>query len=252
MAEEKKKATKKTTAKKPAAAEKAEKVEKVEKKPKATTKKSPKAKKPAAKKEVTGAREAPEAAETKAEAPVEADKVEKAEKPEVTEEAKKVKGVRKEAARAAGPTAKPRPLPRPQEPSTLELDPETRRLLNARKTNKASFPEFRRIDSHKKDKLDPSWRRPRGHHAQLRRKKKAKGAFVKAGYGSPALVSGFHPSGYREVLVHRPADVAGIAKTEAIRIGRTVGRRKQLEIERVAREQNVKVLNPLNTFEEVQ
>ncbi len=266
MAEEKKKAatTKKPAAKKPAAAEKVEKVEKtvkvdkaekaekVEKKPKATTKstKAPKAKKPAKKE----AKETAEPTEARVEAPAEpaAEKAVEAEKPEVTEEAKKVKGVRKEAAKAAGPAPKPRPLPRPQEPSTLELDPETRRLLNARKTNKASLPEFRRIDAHKKAKLDPSWRRPRGHHAQLRRKKKAKGAFVKAGYGSPALVSGYHPSGYREVLVHRPADVAGIAKTEAIRIGRTVGRRKQLEIERVAREQNIKVLNPLNTFEGAQ
>jgi large subunit ribosomal protein L32e len=224
MAEAKKKATTKTTGKKAAA----------EKKPKATTKKSMKAK-----------ADKTEATEAKVEETVEAGK------PEVVE-TKKVKGVRKESAGAATPTAKPRPLPRPVEKSTLELDDETRRLLNARKVNKRHFPEFRRIDAHKKDCLAPNWRRSKGHHSQTRRKAKSKGPTVKIGYGSPALINGFHPSGYEEVLVHKPADVAGIEKTQAIRIAGTVGRRKQLEIERVAREQSVKVLNPLNTFEGAQ
>jgi large subunit ribosomal protein L32e len=233
MAEEKKKATKKTTGKKAAAA--------TEKKPKATTKKSTKAKK------VTKA-EKTEAVEAKVEETVEA------EKPQVEEagEAKKVKGVRKESARAGRPMAKPRPLPRPVEKSTLELDDETKRLLNARKVNKRHFPEFRRIDAHKKDCLATNWRRSKGHHSQTRRKAKSKGATVKIGYGSPALIHGFHPSGYEEVLVYKPADVAGIEKTQAIRIGGTVGRKKQMEIEKIAKEQNVKVLNPLNTFEEAQ
>jgi large subunit ribosomal protein L32e len=226
MAEEKKKATKKTTGKKAAA----------EKKPKATTKKSTKAKK---------ADTETEATEAKVEETVEAGQ-------SGVVEAKKVKGVRKESAGAATPMAKPRPLPRPVEKSTLELDDETKRLLNARKTKKASHPSFRRVDAHKKDCLAPNWRRSKGHHSQTRRLRKAKGATVKIGYGSPALVSGFHPSGYEEVLVYKPADVASIAKTQAIRVSGTVGRKKQLEIERVAREQSVKVLNPLNTFEGAQ
>jgi large subunit ribosomal protein L32e len=233
MAEEKKKATKKTTGKKAPA---------TEKKPKATTSaKSAKAKK------VTKA-EKTEAVEAKVEETVEA------EKPQVEEagEAKKVKGVRKESDRAGRPMAKPRPLPRPVEPSTLRLDDETKRLLNARKVNKRHFPEFRRIDAHKKDCLAPNWRRSKGHHSQTRRKAKSKGATVKIGYGSPTLIHGFHPSGYEEVLVYKPADVAGIEKTQAIRIAGTVGRKKQIEIEKIAKEQSVKVLNPLNTFEEAQ
>lgn len=170
-----------------------------------------------------------------------------------TEESKAtVKGVRKESQKAAAPVTKPRPLPRPVEKTTLDLDEETRRLLAARKMNKASLPEFRRIDSHKKAKLDAAWRWPRGHHSQLRRQRKSKGAIVKAGYGSPAAVNGFHPSGYQEVLVYRPEDVKDIAKTQAIRIARTVGKKKQMEIERIAKEMNVKVLNPLNVFEEAQ
>ncbi len=137
------------------------------------------------------------------------------------------------------------------EKSNLDLDDETRRLLAARKSNKASLPEFNRIDSHKNKSLAKSWRKPKGHHSQLRRQRKAKGSLVKIGFGSPAAVRGLHSSGYEEVLVYRPADVQGITKTQAIRIGKSVGRKKQLEIEKVAKELNVKVLNPLNVFEEV-
>ncbi len=237
MAEEKKNATKKTTGKKAAA----------EKKPKATTSTSTKSTK-STKATTTKAKkvEETEAVEAKVEETVEAEKT------EAVTEAKKVKGVRKEAAKAATPAAKPRPLPRPVEKSTLELDEETKRLLNARKTNKASHPSFRRIDAHKKDCLAPNWRRSKGHHSQTRRQRKAKGAVVKVGYGSPAKVCGYHPSGYQEVLVYRPAEVAGIEKTQAIRVAGTVGRKKQLEIEKLAKEQNIKVLNPLNTFEGAQ
>ncbi|HMK46879.1 MAG TPA: 50S ribosomal protein L32e [Methanocella sp.] len=190
----------------------------------------------------------------KAKEKVEQEAVEEANVEEKTEaaESKKLKGARKESEKVAAPSLRSRPMARPVEKSTLELDPETRKLLTARKSNKASHPAFNRIDSHKKIKLDQSWRRPRGHHAQLRRKNKAKGASVKIGYGSPAKVHGYHPSGYQEVLVYRPEDVKGITKTQAIRIGGTVGRKKQLEIEKLAKEQNIKILNPLNTFEEVQ
>lgn len=225
MAEKKEKATKKTAGKKA-----------VERKPKATT---GKAARPAKKAVNT------EEVEAKVEEAVEA------RKPEATE-TKTVKGVRRESARAATPVSKPRPLPRPVEKSTLELDDETKRLLNARKINKASHPSFRRVDAHKKDCLAPNWRRSKGHHSQTRRQRKAKGPVVKVGYGSPAAVSGFHPSGYREVLVYRPADVVGIEKTQAIRVAGTVGRKKQLEIEKIAKEQNIKILNPLNTFEGAQ
>lgn len=203
-------------------------------------------------------KESPKAKETKA-APKKAEaKPEKVEAKPATEEVKaeveapKEEAEKKEKAAKKFSAFKPRPLPRPVEKSTLDLDDETRRLLNARATHKSSLPQFNRIDSHKKSKLKLSWRKPRGHHSQLRRQRKAKGSLVKIGFGSPALVRGLHASGYEEVMVFRPADVQNIKKTQAIRIGGTVGKKKQAEIEKLAKELNVKVLNPLNVFEEVQ
>lgn len=167
----------------------------------------------------------------------------------VKEEAKEEKKEAKEEKPFT--TAKPKPLPRPVEKSTLELDEETKRLLGARKANKASLPKFHRLDAHKKKKLALSWRKPKGHHSKLRRQCKAKGSLVKVGFGSPAAVRGLHASGYEEVLVHRPEDVHGINKKQAIRVARTVGKKKRVEIEKAAKELNIKVLNPLNVFEEV-
>ena len=181
----------------------------------------------------------------------------KAEEPKVEEKAeekvveKAEEEVKPEVAEKPFTTAKPKPLPRPLEKSTLDLDEETKRLLGARKTNKASLPRFHRIDSHKNKSLSISWRKPKGHHSQLRRQRKAKGSLVKAGFGSPAAVRGLHASGYEEVIVFNAGQVKGITKTQAIRVAGTVGKRKQAEIEKAAKELNIKVLNPLNVFEEV-
>jgi len=168
------------------------------------------------------------------------------EKAEVKEEAKAEKEEKPFT------TVKPRPLPRPVEKSTLDLDEETRRLLLARKANKASLPKFNRLDSHKNKSLGVNWRKPKGHHSQMRRQRKAKGSLVKIGFGSPAAVRGLHASGYEEVIVFRPEQVQGIEKTQAIRVAGTVGRKKRTEIEKAAKELNIRVLNPLNVFEEVQ
>jgi len=228
---------------------------------KAVKKTTPKkARKPAAKKPVAPSKEPKAEKKKKPEPKVEEKPVEAEAKPgeegkeETKEEAiEEPEGEEKAPEKPEKPftTAKPRPLPRPVEKSSLELDPETRRLLNARKANKASLPKFHRLDAHKKKKLKLSWRKPKGHHAKLRRQHKAKGSLVKVGFGSPAAVRGLHASGYEEVLVHRPEDVQGILKTQAIRIAGAVGRKKQIEIERAAKELNIKVLNPLNVFEEV-
>lgn len=199
-------------------------------------------------------------AEPKAKAPVKEEKTKKKAEPRAEEkpvEAEKPvepeEETRAEEEKAKKPftMAKPRPLPRPVEKTTLDLDDETRRLLGARKTNKASLPAFNRIDSHKNKSLKVSWRKPKGHHSQLRRQRKAKGSLVKIGFGSPAAVRGLHSSGYEEVLVHRPQDVQGITRTQAIRVAGGVGKKKQAEIEKAAKELNIRVLNPLNTFEEV-
>ena len=54
--------------------------------------------------------------------------------------------------------------------STLDMDPESKRLFNVRKVQKGKKPQFKRTCSHKFKRLDSNWRRPRGLQGKQRRK----------------------------------------------------------------------------------
>ncbi len=106
-------------------------------------------------------------------------------------------------------------------------------------------PKFERYGWRKKKKLSKSWRRPRGHDNKLREHIAAKGASVKAGYRRKKEERGLHPSGVREVLVFNTNE---LAKTTAVRIASSVGRRKREQIEEEAAARGIRVLNPKYPF----
>ena len=63
-------------------------------------------------------------------------------------------------------------------------------------------------------------------------------------FRGPAKVRGYHPSGFREVLVHNVDGLESVdPKVEAVRIGGTVGTRKRLEIQDRADDLGIRVLN---------
>lgn len=116
------------------------------------------------------------------------------------------------------------------------------RLMNVRARQKSKKPDFNRHDSHKKKRLSTSWRKPRGLHNKMREQIAAKGKPVRPGFGSPRAVRGFHPSGFKEMLVNNVQDLEK-AKGYAVRIASTVGMKKRLEIQAKAAEMSLKVLN---------
>ncbi|MFO7968467.1 MAG: 50S ribosomal protein L32e [Archaeoglobaceae archaeon] len=128
---------------------------------------------------------------------------------------------------------------------------EVSRLLNHRRRQKARKPDFRRIEAHKKLKLrDKSWRKPRGRHNKFRERVAGR-KIVVSGYGTPRKIRGLHPSGYWEVLINNPDELESVnASEEAVRIASTVGVRKRLEIEKKAKEKDLKILNPVVPAEE--
>ncbi len=117
------------------------------------------------------------------------------------------------------------------------------KLLKIRARQKAKKPDFNRHDSHKKKRLPISWRKPVGLHNKLRSGIAAKGRLVRPGYGSPKSVRGFHPSGFREILVSNIHDLEN-AQGYAVRISSAVGMKKRLEIQAKATEMSLKILNP--------
>jgi large subunit ribosomal protein L32e len=118
---------------------------------------------------------------------------------------------------------------------------EVKRLIQVR-TDKGA--RFKRDGYGKKRQLSDSWRKPRGQHNKQREQKKAKGALPKPGFGSPVAVRGMHPSGFFEVLVTSLKDLEGLdPKTQAVRLGATVGTRKRVIIQEQAVSAGLKVLN---------
>jgi large subunit ribosomal protein L32e len=121
-----------------------------------------------------------------------------------------------------------------------------RRLLELRRILKRKKPEFLRQNWFRFKKLGEKWRRPKGLHSKLRRHFKGKGFLPKPGYGSPSLVKGLHPCGLKEVRVFRVEDLEALNPNEhAVRIASQVGKKKRMEIMKVAKERGLKVLNPL-------
>jgi large subunit ribosomal protein L32e len=80
----------------------------------------------------------------------------------------------------------------------------------------------------------------------MRRQQRGWPKLVDVGYGKPASLRGLHPSGYREIIVNRPSDLAVIdPKKEVVRIAGNVGERKRLAIIDKAKELEIRVLNPV-------
>src|SRR3990172_6775457 len=106
---------------------------------------------------------------------------------------------------------------------TIALDDNIKRLLDVRKKQKSKKPTFLQTDSHKKKKLEAKWKRPDGIHNKKRYRQKGKCPRVEAGYGSPALVRGLHPSGFEEVIVKNPKDLESLnAGKHAAKISHTL------------------------------
>ena len=123
-----------------------------------------------------------------------------------------------------------------------ELTEREKRLLVARARH--DKPWFKRHDCEKKKKLSSSWRRPKGLFNKMRRGFTDKGAVVQVGYGSPKAIRGYHPSGFKEVLIHNPSELESLMQDQAVRIARTVGRKKKRLIIEKAFVRGLKVLNP--------
>jgi len=126
-----------------------------------------------------------------------------------------------------------------------ELDDATKAALAMRKEQSKKQPRFRRQEWYRYKRLaGTGWRKPKGMHSSQRLNRKYRSPMARVGYGKVADARGLHPSGFREVLVHNPAELDGLdSATEAVRIGGTVGGRKRMIIHQKADELGLRVLN---------
>jgi len=108
---------------------------------------------------------------------------------------------------------------------------------------KRKKPKFQRHPKLKR--VETGWRKPKGLDNKMRKKLKGKGKMPSIGYGSSKKTRFLHPSGLSEVLVMNPNELEKInPEKECVRIQRTVGKRKKMDITKKAKEMGIKVLNP--------
>ena len=125
------------------------------------------------------------------------------------------------------------------------LDEATKTALDARKAQKKVQPKFRRQEWFRYRRLSRTgWRKPKGYQSSQRMNRKYRSPMARVGYGKIASARNLHPSGFEEVLVHRPEDLDGIdPAVQAARVGSTVGGRKRVLIHERADELGIRVLN---------
>ena len=108
--------------------------------------------------------------------------------------------------------------------------------------------KFRRQEKYAEKRVkNKTWRKPRGINSKMRMREGGKAAAVRIGYGSPSIQKGFHPSGFKEILINNGNELALAAKIAdgktAIRIASTVGGKKRAAILKMADEAKLKILN---------
>tara|TARA_B100000003_G_scaffold149929_1_gene135194 strand:- start:142 stop:771 length:630 start_codon:yes stop_codon:yes gene_type:complete len=125
------------------------------------------------------------------------------------------------------------------------LDDATKSALEARKAQRKKQPKFRRQEWFRYRRLSRTgWRKPNGLQSSQRLNRKYRSPMARVGYGKVAAARDLHPSGFEEVLVHRPEDLDGIdPSVQAARVGGTVGGRKRVLIHERADELGIRVLN---------
>jgi large subunit ribosomal protein L32e len=111
--------------------------------------------------------------------------------------------------------------------------------------SKHKKPKFRRQESWRYKRVENTWRKPHGIDSKMRKKIKGWPVSPTTGYRSPKKTRGLHPSGFVETRVQTVEDLDGIdPELQAIRIARTVGGRKRVEILALAEKKGIHVLNP--------
>ena len=117
-------------------------------------------------------------------------------------------------------------------------------MTGLKKPSKRRKPSFIRSQGIHFGRLGKKWRKPRGIDSKMRAEIKGKPKKPKAGYGTDGRMRSVHPSGYREVMVFRAADLESIdPSTQAARISGKVGLQKRERILSRAKELRIKVLN---------
>jgi large subunit ribosomal protein L32e len=126
------------------------------------------------------------------------------------------------------------------------------RAFRLRKRMKRRKPNFVRPESWRYVRLKKNWRKPRGLDHKVRLQYDGWPPGAAAGYRSPKIARGLHPSGYAEAIVHNVEELSQVdPNVQVARIAHTVGKRKRTRILAEARRKRITILNIKQTKEPI-
>jgi len=154
----------------------------------------------------------------------------------MTEEKPKKEEEKEEEEKAEEPKYKVKKKP--------EITKELKAKLQIRRQIKKRTPEFLREEWFRYKRISKNWRHPDGITSKMRINLKYRPSKVRIGFRGPQETRGLHSSGFEEVIVYNVSDLEGInPKTQAARIGGSVGTKKRINIEKKAEELDIRLLN---------
>ncbi|MBR9677646.1 hypothetical protein GOV04_05900 [Candidatus Woesearchaeota archaeon] len=117
-------------------------------------------------------------------------------------------------------------------------------LLELKKALKKKMPDFKRQDSHKKKRLNPGWRKPKGSDTKVGRQWKSRPAKVKKGFRTPLKTRHLTLKGLQLSNVSKISQLQDVdpSKTVVV-INGGVGRKKLLLMLADCEKRNITVVN---------
>jgi large subunit ribosomal protein L32e len=124
------------------------------------------------------------------------------------------------------------------------LTEELKKQLEKRKEIKKRTPEFLREEWFRYKRIPKNWRRPDGITSKMRKNLAYRPSKVRVGFRGPKQTRGLHSSGFEEITIFNVKDLEALnPKTQAARIGGSVGTKKRIDIGKKAEELNIRLLN---------
>ncbi len=124
------------------------------------------------------------------------------------------------------------------------LNQELKLQLEKRKEIKKRTPKFLREEWFRYKRIPKNWRRPDGITSKMHKNLAYRPSKVRVGFRGPKQTRGLHSSGFQEVIVFNIKDLESLnPKTQAARIGSSVGTKKRIDIGKKAEELDIRLLN---------
>jgi large subunit ribosomal protein L32e len=116
-------------------------------------------------------------------------------------------------------------------------------LTSLKKGIQKRQPNFLRQDGHKRKKLKPKWRKPKGIHSKMRDKRRGYRVVVSTGYGTPKILRTLNKDGKKEYLVKSINDLQTIPNNSLIVLQAGMGAKTKIKIIEIAKTKKLTFVN---------